>query len=36
LKLGPTRRVNQGLEPNRIEEKIEKIMTWCDPADPVD
>jgi len=36
LKLGPARRVDPGLEPGRIEEKIEKIMTRCDSADPVD
>jgi hypothetical protein len=26
---------NSGLEPGRVNEKIEKVMTWCDPADPV-
>jgi hypothetical protein len=26
---------NSGLEPGRVKEKIEKVMTWCDPADPV-
>ena len=36
LKLGPAWRVDPGLEPGRIEEKIEKIMTRCDPADSVD
>jgi len=39
LKSGPARRVNPGptnpgLEPGRIEKKIEKGKTQCDPADP--
>ena len=25
---------NPGLEPGRFNEKIEKVMTQCDPADP--
>jgi len=33
LKFGPTRRVNLGLEPGRVEEKTGEGKTWCDLAD---
>jgi hypothetical protein len=33
LKPGPARRVGPGLELGRVEKKIEKVMTWCDPVD---
>jgi hypothetical protein len=33
LKLGTTQRINPRLEPGRVEEKIEKVMIWYDPAD---
>jgi hypothetical protein len=26
--------VNLGLKLGRVDEKIEKVMTWCDPANP--
>ena len=34
LKPGPTRRVDLGLEPGRVEEKIEEGKTQRDPTDP--
>jgi hypothetical protein len=34
LKPGQAQRADPGLWPGRVEEKIEKIMTRCDPADP--
>jgi hypothetical protein len=33
LKLGPTRLVDSGLEPGRVDEKIEKVMTRLQPVD---
>jgi len=33
LKPGPARRVNPGLEPGWVEEKMEEGKTRCDPAD---
>jgi len=35
LKPGPARRVDPRLEPGRVDEKIRKVMSRCDPADPV-
>jgi hypothetical protein len=34
LKLGPVWRVDLRLEPGRVDEKIRKVMTRCDSADP--
>jgi hypothetical protein len=34
LKFGPARRADPGLESGLVDEKIEKAMTQCDPADP--
>jgi hypothetical protein len=34
LKLGPVRRVDPGLELDRVEEKTGKEKTRCDPARP--
>jgi hypothetical protein len=33
LKPASVRRVDPGLESGRIDKKIEKVMTWCYPAD---
>jgi hypothetical protein len=35
LKSSPARQVDPGLESGRVEEKIRKEKTWCDPVDPV-
>jgi hypothetical protein len=34
LKFGPARWADPGLESGRVDGKIEKAMTQCDPADP--
>jgi len=35
LKPGPTRRVDPGLEPGLVEEKIGEGKIWCDLVDPI-
>ena len=34
LKSSLARQINPGLESGRVDEKIGKVMTWCDSADP--